>query len=133
MEQLPGCTPETVAVIEKNLGKLIEKDGTNALPTGILLEGGTPMDICTTVLEGLDLKPLQQIEPKHVCGCTEERLFRAVRLLPREDVDEIVRTQEVLEARCQFCGKVYRLGADEVAKKFATAKGDPSLDADFEN
>jgi len=131
VEQLPGCSEETMKVVEDNLAKLVAKDGTNKLPTGILVEGGTPLDICKMVLDGLGMKPLQQIEPKAVCECNEERLFRAVRLLPREEIDEILRKQEKIEARCQFCGKVYRMGPEEVELRFATAKGDPRLDTDF--
>ena len=96
-----------------------------------MLDGKTPFDICSIILEDLDMKPLQQVTPQLVCDCTEERLFRAVRLLPREDVDQILKDQEQIEARCHFCGKVYTMGPDEVAERFATATGDPSLDSDF--
>eukprot|EP00979_Chaetoceros_neogracilis_P012406 scaffold3290_cov238-Chaetoceros_neogracile.AAC.8 len=131
VEQLPGCTTETSAQVEENLSKLVTIDGTTTLPAGILLNAGTPLDICGTVLEGLDMKPLQQIFPKLVCGCSEERLFRAIRLLPRADVDDIIKNEEKVEARCDFCGKVYTMGPDEVAKKFEESTGDPSLDKDF--
>jgi molecular chaperone Hsp33 len=130
VEQLPGCTPETATQVEKNLAKLVENDGTKSIPTGILLNGGTPLDICSLVLDGLEMKPLQQTEAKQVCGCSGERLFRALRLLPREDVDDIIAKQEQIEARCEFCGKVYQMSSEEVAAKFATATGDPALDQD---
>mmetsp|Transcript_9210 Transcript_9210/g.11612 ORF Transcript_9210/g.11612 Transcript_9210/m.11612 type:complete len:406 (+) Transcript_9210:176-1393(+) len=131
VEQLPGCTAETIAQVEKNLGKIIEMNGSDPVPSGMLVDGLTPLDICSTILEDLDMKPLQQVNPKLVCDCTEERLFRAVRLLPRNDVDQILKEREEIEARCQFCGKVYRMVSDEVAERLATATGDPSLDADF--
>ncbi len=132
VEQLPGCTPETSAKVEENLGKLLDMDGTNSLPGGILLDGGSPLDICKIVLSDLDLKPLQQIAPKVSSDCcSEERLFRAIRLLPREEVDNIIETQEKIEARCDFCGKVYRMSPEDVEEKFAQATGDPALDADF--
>jgi molecular chaperone Hsp33 len=146
VEQLPFCTPETVAQVEKNLGKIIEMNnsgtetgtetGTGAgledtpVPAGMLNAGQTPFDIVSTILEGLDMEPLQQVTPKLVCDCTEDRLFRAVRLLPREDIDKILEEDEKLEARCHFCGKVYSMDAKEVEEKFAAATGDPSLDAD---
>ena len=57
-------------------------------------------------------------------------MFRALRLLPREDVDDIIAKQEEIEARCQFCGKVYRMSPEEVEAKFAAATGDPALDKD---
>jgi molecular chaperone Hsp33 len=131
VEQLPGCSPETSAQVEQNLANLAEKDGTNTLPAGILLNGGSPLDICGTVLEKLDMKPLQQIAPRLTCDCSEERLFRAVRLLPKEDVEKILANEEQIEARCDFCAKEYRMSPDDVRERFATASGDPALDDDF--
>jgi molecular chaperone Hsp33 len=132
VEQLPGCTEETSAQVEKNLAKLVAMDGGESLPAGLLLTGGTPLDICSTVLEELDMKVLDQIKPGLVCDCSEERLFRAVRLLSRDEVDKIIKEEDKLEARCHFCGKVYTMNAEEVEERFAAAVGDPALDADFE-
>ena len=133
VEQLPFCSPETVAQVEKNLAKIIDMNGKDRpVPAGLLLDGMTPYDICSTILDGLDMKPLQQVEPKYVCGCSAERLFRAVRLLPKEEVEKIIEEEEKLEARCHFCGAEYTMSAEEVAERFATATGDPALDSDFE-
>jgi molecular chaperone Hsp33 len=49
-----------------------------------------------------------------------------LRLLPREDVDDILKNEEQIEARCQFCGQVYRMGPEEIEERFINAKGDPS-------
>jgi molecular chaperone Hsp33 len=128
VEKLPGCTDETMKKVEENLAKLVQLDGGDNLPTGLLLRGMTPVDIVEIILEGLDMQPLQQIEPRYVCLCTEDRLFRALRLLPREEVEDILEKQEQIEARCQFCGKVYRMSPDQVEARFAAATGDPSRD-----
>jgi len=47
-------------------------------------------------------------------------------------VDEILEAQETIEARCDFCGKTYGLGPEEIRKELDNATGDPSLDSDFE-
>lgn len=128
IEQLPQVEPETVAKVEENLAKLVQKDGSDKLPTGLLLDGVTPLEIAEIVLDGLDMKPLGQLEPKLVCRCTEDRLFRSLRLLPRVEVEEILEKQECVEARCQFCGKVYRMEAEELRERLDKATGDPSRD-----
>ena len=128
IEQLPNANQDTIKKVEENLGKLLEKDGSDRLPTGLLLQGITPIEIAEIVLDGLDMQPLQEIEPKLVCECTEDRLFRALRLLPREDVEDILEKEEQVEARCQFCGKVYRMGGDELRERLENATGDPSKD-----
>ena len=133
IEQLPGAETETLKKVEANLAVLVAKDGGTKLPTNLLLNGVTPLEIAEIVLQGLDMQPLQQLTPKFVCECSEDRLLRALRLLPREDVDSILEKQEMVEARCDFCGKVYRMGPDEVRKRIEKAKGDPALDSDFEN
>jgi molecular chaperone Hsp33 len=133
VERLPDCSPETMQHMEKNLGTLVQMNGEDiALPANLLLEGKTPVDIATILLDGLGMEPLNQITPKAFCECSEEKLFRSLRLLPREEVDDVLKEEGKIEARCQFCGKVYRMGPDEVAKRFAEASGDPSKDEDFE-
>lgn len=128
VEKLPDCREETIKQVEENLAKLVKMDCGDKLPTNLLLQGVTPVEIVETILDGLEMQPLQQIEPKYVCECTEDRLFRALRLLPREEVDDILEKEEQIEARCHFCGKVYRMTPEEVEERFATATGDPSKD-----
>jgi molecular chaperone Hsp33 len=131
IEQLPGIQPETIEKIEENLAKLVEMDGGDKLPTNLLLNGKTPLDIAEIILDGLDMEPLQQIEPKAVCDCSEDRLLRSLRLLPKHEVEEILETEEQVEARCQFCGTVYSMGGEKLRERLASAKGDPSKDADM--
>lgn len=132
IEQLPGAAPETLSKVEQNLARLVEKDGSSNLPTGLLLSGVTPVEIAEIALDGLDMQPLQQIKPTFKCDCTEDRLLRALRLLPMADVDEILEQEEKVEARCEFCGKVYRMGPDEVRTKLDSFEGDVSKDSEFE-
>jgi molecular chaperone Hsp33 len=117
IEQLPGTTDAEKKKVEENLAKLVELDGGDKLPTNLLLSGRTPLDIAQIVLDGLDMVPLQQIEPILKCECTEDRLVRSLRLLPAADVEDILMKQERVEARCEFCGKVYFMEAEEVRAK----------------
>lgn len=132
IEQLPNATPETLSQVEKNLAKLVEKDGGDKIPTNLLLQGVTPLEIAETILDGLGMVPLQQISPKFQCKCSSERLVRALRLIPRSEVDDILKSEEKIEARCEFCGKTYSLGPEEIKEELDNAIGDPSLDSDFE-
>lgn len=128
VERLPDCSPETMSHMERNLEKLVEMNGVGgeALPVNLFLEGKTPVDIASILLDGLGMVPLDQVEPKPKCPCSAEKLFRSLRLLPREEVDTILREEGRIEARCQFCGTVYNMGLEEVEKRFRDATGDPS-------
>jgi len=132
VEQLPGCDDATTKQVEVNLAKLVQENSLEGaetpLPAGLLAQGATPYDICSSILQGLDMTILEERTPQLVCHCSEDRLFRAVRLLPRADIDELLEKQECIEARCDFCGKVYRMSPDQVNAKLETATGDPSED-----
>jgi molecular chaperone Hsp33 len=132
IEQLPDASSETLARVGENLATLVKKDGGDTLPTNLLLNGVTPLEICEIVLDGLGMQPLQQILPQFQCRCSSDRLVRALRLLPRSDVDEILETEGKIEARCEFCGQTYEMGPEEIQKELDNATGDPSLDRDFE-
>jgi molecular chaperone Hsp33 len=119
IEQLPGATDHEKDKVSENLAKLVELDGGEKLPTNLLLSGRSPIDIAEILLDGLDMQPLQQIDPVLKCDCTEDRLVRSLRLLPASDVDDILEKQERVEARCEFCGTVYRLEAEQVREKLA--------------
>lgn len=131
IEQLPNSTPETLNQVEKNLAKLVEKDGGDKLPTNLLLQGVTPLEIAEQILDGLGMVPLQQISPKFQCQCSSQRLVRALRLLPPSEVDDILKSEEKIEARCEFCGKIYSMGPKEIQEELDNAMGDPSLDSEF--
>lgn len=128
IEQLPDCSDEEVEKVEKNLATLVEKDGGDQLPTNLLLKGTSPLELMEIILDGLDMQPLQEMTPILGCECTEDRLLRALRLLPSTEVDSLLEKEEKLEARCEFCGKVYSMGSDEVRTRLDEAKGDPSVD-----
>jgi len=132
VEKLPDCSEETMGRVEQNLAELVKLDGGDKLPTNLLLKGTSPLELCQILLDGLDMEPLATVQPKAKCQCTEDRLFRALRLLPRLEVDEILQKEEQIEARCQFCGKVYRMSPEQVEARFAEATGDPALDEDQE-
>merc|ERR1712232_754766 len=105
IEQLPNATPETLTRVEQNLATLVDRNGGDKIPANLLLNGVSPLGIAEAILNGLGMVPLQQISPKFKCQCSSERLIRALRLLPRNEVDEILVSEEKIEARCEFCGK----------------------------
>ena len=82
-----------------------------------MLGGETPIDIAETILKGLGCNVLESIEPKLKCDCSDERLVKALRLLPRDDVDDIIKSQEKIEAKCEFCGTVYRMEPEEARRR----------------
>jgi redox-regulated HSP33 family molecular chaperone len=109
--------------MEHNLTKLVQKnvDDVEALPTNQLLEGKTAGDNAL-----LGIEPLGHDSPKTECKCSAKKIFRSLRLLPPEEVDNILRERGQLEALCQICGTVYSMGQEEAGRRFLGANGYPS-------
>jgi molecular chaperone Hsp33 len=131
VEQLPGADSETLERISSNLAALVAKDGGDALPTNLLQKGVSPLDIAEILLDGLEMQPLQQIEPVFKCHCTPDRLVRALRLLSPADVEDLLQREEAIAARCEFCGKSYSMTKQEVRDEMSKQSGDPAKDEDF--
>jgi len=75
----------------------------------------------------LDMKPLGSLTPGITCKCNEDRLIRSVRLLPEKDVEEILSEHGKIEAKCEFCSKVYTIDPDRLRKILQETGDDPSV------
>jgi len=130
VEQLPGCDEKSAAKVQENLQALVGS-GNDDVPANLLLTGMEPTDIADAILKGMGPRPLGQVRPANVCVCSEERLLRSIRLIPRVEIEGLLMEHEIFEAKCEFCGKSYRMGPDEVRDKLAKATGDPSRQVDI--
>jgi molecular chaperone Hsp33 len=77
-----------------------------ALSRGVR-EGASAADLVELLLAGVGRRDLEAITPQFFCGCSEERVLRAVSLLGRQDLDEATARCEQLEVRCAFCAERY--------------------------
>ena len=53
------------------------------------------------------------------CPCSEDRVLRTLSLLPKSELAAIIAADDVVEAKCEFCGTVYRKTAAEVEAELA--------------
>lgn len=54
--------------------------------------------------------------PKFHCECSIDRVWRALKLLPKQDIEEIVEEEKDIETKCGFCGKSYSVSTQEITK-----------------
>eukprot|EP00953_Heterococcus_sp_UTEX-ZZ885_P004975 3161-Heterococcus_DN1.PRE.1 len=74
-----------------------------------MAEGLTPAAIAELLLEGVgNVGSLTISKPEYKCHCSNERVFRALRLLGTEAVNDILAKEETVECKCEFCGMIYR-------------------------
>lgn len=110
VELLPGA-PQEVA------DHLIENIKTAAVlsSTDLLKEGNSCEAILRLLLKDMDGDfDFETREPRFKCTCDVSRVYRTLALLPRTEVDEILESNEKIEAKCEFCARVYSLGPDEI-------------------
>jgi redox-regulated HSP33 family molecular chaperone len=84
----------------------------------ILYELKTPDAIIDAYFGDFDIKEIEEFEPRFFCGCSDERTRNIIRLMGRREAYETLKEGGEIEVRCDFCGKIYRYGAEDVGEIF---------------
>ena len=70
------------------------------------------------LLDGMDADYAFDVRrPCFKCTCDISRVYRTLALLPRHEVDEILESNDKIEAKCEFCARTYSLGPEEIRAK----------------
>ena len=115
VQLMPGVKDEIISVIEKNLS------GINSV-TSMLDSGMTPEDIAAFLMNGLDFKILEKTPVGFNCGCSRERMAKAVISLGEKEIQEMIDDGEPIELNCQFCKGSYEFSIDELKEMLKSAK-----------
>ena len=115
LERLPECKGEVMVQVEENLKGMAGEGGdTKGALKALLGKGTSPEELAAIIMEGIPYAPLEVRKPTTTCSCSEDRLFRSLTLIPRAEVLEIIENGENVEAKCEFCSKMYRLSPERV-------------------
>jgi molecular chaperone Hsp33 len=79
-------------------------------------------DAVATLLGGVGYKQIDaghEIEVNYTCPCTPERALAPISLLGREEIQEMIE-EGGAEVVCQFCGRKYKFGPEELFALTAT-------------
>lgn len=109
VQLLPGAPDETIDRLESTI---------KSLPpiTRLLSEGETPEQVAFRVLDGFEPDIVGEFPVEYCCGCTRERVERALVSLGREELDKMAGEEPVTEVDCHFCNKKYRFNPAELRK-----------------
>ncbi|MBW2267116.1 MAG: Hsp33 family molecular chaperone HslO [Deltaproteobacteria bacterium] len=110
VQSLPGAADTVLADFEQRVVETLH-------PSELLRDGATVEEILARLLGDVRRETCQTIEPRFSCPCDSERVIRAALLLGREEIREIVATEETLEVRCEFCAELYRIPPDELGRR----------------
>ncbi len=61
-----------------------------------------------------DAKVLSASAVKYECDCSAQRFKSGIMLLEKEEIEEILKEKGKIRATCQFCGKVYEFGKNDL-------------------
>lgn len=107
IQPLPGC-PEDV------LTRLEAAVYTADPVTDMLAEGFSPGTLLKILLPGFKLKIIAEGDRVYRCGCSVERVERALISLGREELTRLADEQPETEVFCEFCRKAYTFTNQEL-------------------
>ena len=109
LQLMPGAGDEVIDRLEKKIAGL--RSVTDRLEQGML-----PEDILGELIGDFGLQITQKHEVSFACSCSRERIEKALISIGPEDVTEMIEEGKPIEVGCQFCGKQYRFGVEDLRR-----------------
>ncbi len=106
VQLLPGADPSMLAIMAERL-----EDFRNIEP---LLANGqsSPRQLIDEILYGMPFEQVAEREVRFGCNCSTERVTAGLASLPRTEIESFVADGQVLEIRCDYCHREYRINPD---------------------
>ena len=115
VQLMPGAEENVISRLEQNIA---------ALPyvTELLKRGLDPEGILKEVLQGFEVSMNGTREVSFSCNCSRERVERALILLGKKELDDIIADGETIELKCEFCSRGYDFSIDDLKRIREMAK-----------
>ncbi|HHU78535.1 MAG: Hsp33 family molecular chaperone HslO [Caldicoprobacterales bacterium] len=107
IQPLPGADDEVIDKLEQKLAQV-------PAVSRLAADGNTPEEILHILLEDFDPKVLSKTPMQFKCDCNRERLERVVLSLGREELMDIIETEEKTELVCHYCNTRYEFTREEL-------------------
>lgn len=107
VQLMPFAEDAVVTRLEENL------KGIRSV-TAMLDAGDTPERMLEQVLDGLELSVTDTMPTAYRCGCSKERVERAIISIGKKDISEMIEEGKEIEVSCQFCDQKYTFGVEEL-------------------
>lgn len=115
IQLLPGALESEITRLEQNIA---------AMPSVTrLLRGGAALEaIMRRALDGFLPNILDEREVCYRCGCSRERVERALLSLGKQELSAMAQEKKPVEVCCQFCDKKYQMNAGVLLAKLEAAQ-----------
>ena len=107
IQLMPGAGEDTIAKVE---GGIMAAGNVSA----ILEKDPDPEAMLRAVLSDFEVKVLEQEPVEYRCGCSRDRIERALLSLGRDELSAILAEQGSCDLTCQFCDRVYHFSGPEL-------------------
>ena len=116
IQVMPGITEEILSRLESRI---------NVVPyiTELLSMGYTPESILNLILGDMDLQIIDKVPTEYYCGCSRERVEKALLAIGKDDLKKILEEDKKAELSCHFCNKVYNFDENDLKRLLAEAGG----------
>ncbi len=110
-----GYIVQMMPVADDGLAAHLERNISRApYATDMVRKGLSPIEMLQAVLGDLDLLVLEEKEPRFYCRCSRERALLIISALGREEVEDMLETDNGAELICHFCNEAYQISAEEL-------------------
>lgn len=82
--------------------------------TGLQEKGMSPEDILKEVLGDIKIDSMETIPTEFYCNCDRDRVSKAIVLVGKKDIDEMIKDGEEIEVKCHFCNTSYKFSLEEM-------------------
>ena len=107
IQVMPSADEELVSRLERAIA-----DAPHS--TEMVQAGMGPTDMLRRVLGDLDLRVLDEKEPRFYCQCSRERAKLIISALGREEMKDMLTRDNGAELICHFCNEAYQITAEEL-------------------
>ena len=102
---IQSLPPSDEAAVEKIMAAIATMPSLSSM----LKEGKSPEEILNLLLDGVEHHPLESTDLFFRCGCSMEKVERALISLGNMDLECLVAEKGFAEVTCEFCRKKYRV------------------------
>ncbi len=113
IQVLPNADEETVSAIENKMSEI--KSVTSMFESGMTAE-----DILQYILGNFNPKILDKINVSFKCGCSREKVEKALLSIGKEELDDIIKTDKKATLHCHFCNTDYEFNEEYLKKLMAS-------------
>ncbi len=107
IQLMPFTEEETIRKLEENLASI-------GSVTDMLEEGKSPEQMLETVLQGMDVHITEKEDVSFHCNCDRDRVERALLLLGKDELTEMIDDGEPVTLHCHFCEKRYTFSVEDL-------------------